>query len=186
MPAARSLLFSPEALDAAIEDLAARMLARPPRCGGEAHALVGIHRRGVPLARRIATAMERLSGNPVPVGTLDITQHRDDLGTLEHLPPLLGSEIPFDIDGACVTLCDEVIFTGRSIRAALTELLDFGRPSQVRLAVLVDREGREFPVQPDFSAHRIEISPHQRVSVHFTETDGEDAVYVDTPPPAAP
>jgi pyrimidine operon attenuation protein / uracil phosphoribosyltransferase len=142
--------------------------------------LVGIHKRGVPFAERLARALKSLTGIDVPVGTLDITQYRDDLDSLRSLPILIGSDIPFDIDGTRVILCDEVIFTGRSIRAALAELLDFGRPALVQLAVLVDRGGREFPIQPDFTAHLVQIEGTERVSVQFTEVDPIDGVFIES------
>ncbi len=151
---------------------------------GEEMVLIGIHNRGVPLARRLAAALQELTGRALPVGTLDITQHRDDLSAIQDLPALIGSDIPFTIDDTCVILCDEVIHTGRSIRAALSELLDFGRPARVQLAVLVDRNGREFPIQPDYAALRVEIPPGERVSVRFTDGDGEDAVRIEPARPA--
>lgn len=169
-----------------IHRLAAEVVARVPG-HGQTLVFIGIHHRGVPLARRLAAEIEQISRREVPVGTLDITQHRDDLGSIQDLPTLIGSDIPFAIDEARVVLCDEVIHTGRSIRAALSELLDFGRPAHVQLAVLVDRNGREYPIQPDFAALRVDIPPDERVSVRFTETDGSDAVHIEparTPAPA--
>jgi pyrimidine operon attenuation protein/uracil phosphoribosyltransferase len=102
---------------------------------------------------------KRLGCTQVLVGTIDITQYRDDLNTFQMVPKLEGSDIAFDIDDLNVVLCDEVIYTGRSVRAALDELLNFGRPKRVQLAVLVDRCGREFPVQPDFSALKVTLAP---------------------------
>lgn len=141
-------------------------------------ALIGIHKRGVPLAHRLAKELLAQPGMNVLVGTIDITQYRDDLALMKTVPKLEGSDIPFSIDDADVVLCDEVIYTGRSVRAALDELLDHGRPRRVQLAVLVDRAGREFPVQPDFAAHRVGLDESERVSVRFDEVDGEDAVFV--------
>jgi pyrimidine operon attenuation protein/uracil phosphoribosyltransferase len=124
---------------------------------------------------------------PVPVA--EVKDHRTEVIDIAHLdddqrlmlPQLLnGSDIPFDIDGARVVLCDEVIFTGRSIRAALAELLDFGRPACVQLAVLVDRGGREFPIQPDFTAHTIHIAENERITVQFTEVDPVDGVFIES------
>jgi pyrimidine operon attenuation protein/uracil phosphoribosyltransferase len=172
----RELLMDGAEVTAAIQRLAGQVAA----VEGEPLVFVGIHSRGVPLAARLAAEVSRLLGGAeIPAGTLDITQHRDDLGTLGAVPQLVGSDIPFDIDGARVLLCDEVIHTGRSIRAALSELLDFGRPARVELAVLVDRGGREFPIQPDFTAAKVELAADRRVAVRFVECDGEDAVWIE-------
>ncbi len=141
-------------------------------------ALIGIHKRGVPLARRLAAEMHARPCSAVQVGTIDITQYRDDLSTMKIAPELAGSDIPFDIDDAHVVLCDEVIYTGRSVRAALDELLDHGRPARVQLAVLVDRDGRELPIQPDYAAMTAAVGAGERVCVRFEEVDGEDVVYV--------
>jgi pyrimidine operon attenuation protein / uracil phosphoribosyltransferase len=176
----RRLLMPAAAIAERIHSLAERILA-DAHCADSPLVLIGIHNRGVPFAQRLARAMHSLSGKEIPVGTLDITQYRDDLGTLSQVPQLIGSDIPFDIDSARVVLCDEVIYTGRSIRAALGELLDFGRPACVQLAVLIDRGGREFPIQPDYSAETVQIADNQRVSVQFTEVDAEDAVYIESP-----
>lgn len=176
MPAPRPLM-DPSAMAEAISRLASGVVAG--EAAAEPLVLIGIHNRGVPLARRLAAAVRELTGKEPPVGTLDITQHRDDLEALQTLPALIGSDIPFAIDGARVILCDEVIHTGRSIRAALSELLDFGRPARVQLAVLVDRNGREFPIQPDYAALTVALPPEERVSVRFTEVDAEDAVRIE-------
>ena len=178
MPAADSrMLMDPAAMAESVRRLAADILAadNDPQ---QPLVLVGIHKRGVQLAGRLAAAIEAQTGRAISVGTVDITQYRDDLGSLRDLPSLVGSDIPFDIDNARVILCDEVIHTGRSIRAALGELLDFGRPGRVQLAVLVDRGGREFPIQPDFTGHKVAIGDNERVSVLFSEVDDEDAVLV--------
>ncbi len=177
MPAA-SLLMDSSAMAEGIHRLAASVVAGPGTSDAPL-VFIGIHNRGVPLAGRLAAAVKSLTGQEPPVGTLDITQHRDDLEALQSLPALIGSDIPFAIDGARVILCDEVIHTGRSIRAALSELLDFGRPARVQLAVLVDRNGREFPIQPDYAAVSVELPPGERVSVRFTEVDTEDIVRIE-------
>ncbi len=181
MPAPDSrLLMDPAAVADGIRRLAARILEADEDTASAAPlVLIGIHKRGVPLARRIAAVIREISDRDIPAGTLDITQYRDDLGTIQDLPALVGSDIPFDIDEARVILCDEVIYSGRSIRAALSELLDFGRPARVQLAVLVDRAGREFPIQPDYAATTVSIPANERVSVQFTEVDPEDAVYIE-------
>jgi len=171
------LLMDPAALAESICRLASDILTHDSK-PDQPLVLVGIHKRGVPLAERLARAIQEQTGTPISVGTLDITQYRDDLGSLRDLPTLIGSDIPFDIDGARVVLCDEVIYTGRSIRAALAELLDFGRPALVQLAVLIDRGGREFPIHPDYRALTVQIADNERVAVQFTEVDAVDGVFI--------
>ncbi|NPV14208.1 bifunctional pyr operon transcriptional regulator/uracil phosphoribosyltransferase PyrR [candidate division WOR-3 bacterium] len=133
--------------------------------------LVGIQRRGVPLAQRIAVGL-----GGVPVGSIDITLYRDDLQLVAETPIVRGSNIEFDINDKTVVLVDDVIFTGRTVRAALTELLDFGRPRAVQLLVLIDRGHRELPIQPDFVGRRIETRRDDIVDIYLKETDGRDEV----------
>lgn len=140
-------------------------------------ALVGIYRRGVPFARSLAERL-RARGKKVDFGKIDISQYRDDLQTMTVLPKLEGSELPFDIDDAIVILCDEVVYTARTTRAALEELLGFGRPRCVQLAALVDRAGRELPLQAEFAGIRVELPPEEHVSVLFVDGDGRDEVFV--------
>jgi pyrimidine operon attenuation protein/uracil phosphoribosyltransferase len=137
-------------------------------------AFVGIKRRGVPLARRIAAKLSRTSR--IPVGAIDITLYRDDLKMVAETPIVRGSEIDFDINGRTLVLVDDVIFTGRTIRAALTELLDFGRPRRIQLAVLIDRGHRELPIQPDFAGRAIRTRREDLVDIYFKETDDRDGV----------
>ena len=181
MPGNERTLLTQAQMAAGVQVLAKNILEANP--GAKSIALAGIFTRGVPLARRIAVEIEKLGGLKVFVGTIDITQYRDDLNTFQMLPKLEGSDIAFDIDDLNVVLCDEVIYTGRSVRAALDELLNYGRPRRVQLAVLVDRCGRELPVQPDFSALKVSLAPGERVAVRFTEVDGEDACTVQTQAP---
>ncbi len=141
-------------------------------------ALVGIKRRGVPLARRMAVCLSRGRRTPVPVGAIDITLYRDDLKLVAETPIVRGSEIGFDLNGRTIILVDDVIFTGRTIRAALTELLDFGRPRAVRLAVLVDRGLRELPIQPDYVGRVLRTGPRDLVDIYLSETDGREGVYL--------
>jgi len=140
-------------------------------------ALVGVYRRGVPFARALAERL-RARGREVDFGKIDITQYRDDLQTMTIVPKLEGSDLDFDLDEAVVILCDEVIYTARTSRAALEELLDFGRPRCVQFAVLVDRAGRELPFQPDYAGLRVDLPQDERVSVRFTDGDGFDEVFV--------
>ncbi|MCE7928996.1 MAG: bifunctional pyr operon transcriptional regulator/uracil phosphoribosyltransferase PyrR [Dehalococcoidia bacterium] len=138
--------------------------------------LVGLLTRGYPLAVRIAQAIQEFESVSVPVGRLDVALHRDDVG--RRPAPVRPSDIPVSIDGATVVLVDEVLFTGRTVRAALDALMDFGRPARVRLAVLVDRGHRELPIRPDFVGKNIPTALYQSVKVRLAEVDGEDGVYV--------
>lgn len=138
--------------------------------------LVGIRNRGVPLAERIAEAINRFEGITVPVGALDITMYRDDLQTIGHNPVVGMTEITDDINERVVVLVDDVLFTGRTVRAALDELIDFGRPQAIQLAVLVDRGHREFPIRADFVGKNVPTSNRETVEVLLNETDGEEVV----------
>jgi pyrimidine operon attenuation protein/uracil phosphoribosyltransferase len=141
-------------------------------------ALVGIHSRGVPLAKRLAAALKAAGTPDVPVGSLDITFYRDDMGEAALHPIVQDTDVSFDVSGKTVFLVDDVLYTGRTIRCALDELMDFGRPRRVYLAVLVDRGQRELPIQPDFVGETMLTPPDQRVEVHLEEVDGEDAVWI--------
>ncbi|HEY4613404.1 MAG TPA: bifunctional pyr operon transcriptional regulator/uracil phosphoribosyltransferase PyrR [Bacteroidota bacterium] len=146
--------------------------------GTEGLAIVGIRTRGDYLARRIAQKIEEIEGKSVQVGCLDITLYRDDLhGRLEQ-PQLKSTEILFDISGKILVLVDDVLFTGRTVRAALNALMDIGRPAQIQLLVLVDRGHRELPVKADFVGKSVPTSMKQQVQVLMEEVDGEEGVYV--------
>jgi pyrimidine operon attenuation protein / uracil phosphoribosyltransferase len=142
----------------------ARKLVEARRAGVPLY-LVGVRSRGVPLAQRLAQELCRLVGENVEVGAVDITLYRDDLGNGQRWPVLLGTDIPFDLEGADVVLVDDVLFTGRTVRAALNAICDLGRPACVRLAVLVDRGHREIPIQPDVVGLHVttDFSDHVRV-----------------------
>jgi pyrimidine operon attenuation protein/uracil phosphoribosyltransferase len=142
-------------------------------------ALVGIQRRGVPLARRIAAAIGENEATAIPVGALDITFYRDDLSLVAQQPIVKGTDLPFDLNGATVVLVDDVLFTGRTIRAAMDALVDFGRPQAIRLAVLVDRGHRELPIRADHVGKNVPTSREEVVRVHLAEVDDEDAVLID-------
>ena len=148
---------------------------------GTGIAVVGIRSRGEQLGERLAHLLTQRLGNPVPHGTLDITLYRDDLNTPQGQgqPVVRTTEISFNIDDKIVVLVDDVLFTGRSTRAAMDALIDLGRPRAIRLAVLVDRTGREFPIQADYAGHRTDIGPEQHVHVRLAETDGKDEVVVE-------
>jgi pyrimidine operon attenuation protein/uracil phosphoribosyltransferase len=141
--------------------------------------LIGIRRRGVPLAHRIVDAIKEFEGRSVPVGILDITLYRDDLQLVAKQPILRKTELPFDIDGKVVVLVDDVLYTGRTIRAAMDELIDFGRPKAIRLAVLIDRGHRELPIRADYVGKNVPTSSREIISVRFREEDGEDNVTVE-------
>ena len=157
------------------------------QAGTDGLLLIGIQRRGVPLARRIAAAILENEGAVVPVGALDITFYRDDLSLVAQQPVVKGTELPSGIDGRTVVLVDDVLYTGRTIRAAMDALVDFGRPQAIRLAVLVDRGHRELPIRADHVGKNVPTSREELVRVHLEETDGEDGVeierIVDVPEP---
>lgn len=147
--------------------------------GAENLGLVGIMRRGAPLAQRLAEVIERIEGVRVPVGKMDIALYRDDY--LERRPVVGRTDVPFDITGRRVILVDEVIFTGRTVRAAITALIDLGRPANIQLAVLVDRGHRELPIRPDFVGKNLPTSLEEYVDVRLQEIEGEDAVFITSP-----
>ena len=149
------------------------------QAGTEGLLLIGIQRRGVPLARRIAAAIAENEGAEIPVGALDITFYRDDLSMVAQQPVVKGTELPSGIDGKTVILVDDVLYTGRTIRAAMDALVDFGRPQAIRLAVLVDRGHRELPIRADHVGKNVPTSREEVVRVHVEEIDGEDAVLID-------
>lgn len=138
--------------------------------------LVGIQRRGVQLSDRIAAIIAEREGVEVPRGALDITLYRDDLQTVGPRPVVGRTELPWAIDGKHVVIVDDVLYTGRTIRAALDELADFGRPARIVLAVLIDRGGRELPIHADIAGRRLDTPAKGRIDVQVREIDGEDAV----------
>lgn len=178
-----TLLLDAEAITVAVQALAARISERHPDA---LPALVGIERRGVALAQRLAAALKPSRGE-TPFGTLDVSLYRDDLAALTRIPQLRGSRLPFDVDGANIVLVDDVLYTGRTIRAALEELMDFGRPARVELAVLLDRGCREMPIHADYAGQTRATQPADYVRVLFHEVDGEEAVWLSrrTSPPLA-
>jgi len=149
------------------------------QAGTDGLVLVGIQRRGVPLAARLAAAIAEHEGVALPVGALDITFYRDDLSLVAQQPIVKGTEIPVDLNDRTVILVDDVLYTGRTIRAAMDALVDFGRPRAIRLAVLVDRGHRELPIRADHVGKNVPTSREEVVRVHLGETDGEDAVRIE-------
>lgn len=146
--------------------------------GCENIVLVGIKTRGVPIANRIAENITRIEGKNIPVGTLDITLHRDDLTEVDADPILNDTDIPFDIVGKDVIMVDDVIYTGRTTRAAMDAIITIGRPSSIQLAVLVDRGHRELPIRADFVGKNVPTAKSEIVSVRLYETDGETSVCI--------
>jgi pyrimidine operon attenuation protein / uracil phosphoribosyltransferase len=142
--------------------------------------LVGIRRRGVPLANRIADKIEDLEGNRPPVGILDITLYRDDLSTVGAKPIVSGTELPGDVEGRCIVLIDDVLYTGRTVRAALDQLIDFGRPRRVQLAVLIDRgnEHRELPIQADYIGKLVPTKKSEIIKVMLNDFDEDEGVVI--------
>ena len=147
--------------------------------GTDGLVLVGIRSRGVPLAGRLSLLIAEHEGASVPVGSLDITYYRDDLTKVAHAPIVKRSELNPDVRGRTVVLVDDVLYTGRTVRAALDALTDFGRPQAVRLAALVDRGHRELPIRPDFVGKNLPTSAEEVVHVRLLETDGSDEVVIE-------
>ncbi len=143
--------------------------------------LVGMRTRGVPLARRLARILAEIEGRPIPVGELDVTLYRDDLTVRGLRPALQQTDIPVDITGKVVVLVDDVLYTGRTVRAALDALMDFGRPRRVQLAVLVDRGHRELPIRADYVGKNVPTSRREEIQVRLEEVDGTDEVLLIKP-----
>jgi pyrimidine operon attenuation protein/uracil phosphoribosyltransferase len=145
-------------------------------------AMVGIHRRGAPLARRLHRSVSDLAAEPVALGDVDITFYRDDIGAPGRLPaPVVNaSHLDFGVDGLTVVIVDDVLYTGRTVRAAIDALFDYGRPDRVQLAVLVDRGHRELPIRPDYVGKNLPTSMEERVYVRVEELDGVDEVAIAT------
>ena len=146
--------------------------------GAENLALVGIHTRGVYLAKRIQSKIERIEGIELPAGDMDITLYRDDWTRITHNPIVQTTDISFSVDGKQIILVDDVLFTGRTTRAAMDALIDFGRPDRIELAVLVDRGYRELPIQANYAGKFVETRRSETVNVLLVEQDGEDRVVV--------
>jgi len=147
--------------------------------GTEGLAIVGIRRRGVVIAKRLAEHIKEIEGISVPVGILDITLYRDDLTTRADQPLVQKTEISFSITGKRVILVDDVLYTGRTVRAAMDALIDLGRPQMIQLAVLLDRGHRELPIRADYVGKNVPTSRREQVTVHTKEFDGEDGVIIE-------
>ncbi|MFC1979366.1 bifunctional pyr operon transcriptional regulator/uracil phosphoribosyltransferase PyrR [Chloroflexota bacterium] len=140
--------------------------------------LVGIHTRGVPLANRLAENTRDFNNSKIPVGALDISFHRDDLSTSNPQPIVHNTDFPVDINGKTIILIDDVLYTGRSIRAAMDALIKLGRPRAIQLAILVDRGHREMPIRADYVGKNIPSARHEEIQVRLEETDGVDEVVI--------
>ena len=172
---AHSKVLTPDGIDRSLRRISHEILERNAS-NLDGLALVGVLTRGVPLARRISENIRLFEGLDVPVGSLDITLHRDDLAGEE--PEVKGSRVPFEVAGRTVVLVDDVLYTGRTARAAMDALLELGRPAAIRLAILVDRGHRELPIRADYVGKNVPTSRGERVLVNLMETDGEDGVIV--------
>jgi len=169
-------LMDAEQVEAALKKLYKAVLAELP--DGPRIAVVGIRTRGETIAARLVARLREQFKRKIERGVLDITFYRDDLSRRRGAPLVRATEIDFDLDDTWVLLVDDVLQTGRSVRAALDALHDFGRPAAIRLAVLVDRGGREVPIAADFVGRRLAAGPDQRVQVRLKENDGEEGVYI--------
>ena len=143
-------------------------------------ALVGIHRRGAILASRLRDLLSELLDLDVPLGDVDISFYRDDLSRRADAPVVNASHVDFDVDGRTIVVVDDVLYTGRTVRAAIEAIFDYGRPARVQLAVLADRGHRELPIRPDYVGKNLPTSRHERVNVRVVELDGTDAVTIST------
>jgi pyrimidine operon attenuation protein/uracil phosphoribosyltransferase len=172
-------ILSSEQIEQILKDLASRIISDTP---SELDiATIGIRSRGEILAQRLSSRLSRELGKDVPYGTLDITLYRDDLNSPQSTaqPQVRTTEIGFDIDDKIIILVDDVLYTGRSTRAAMDALIDLGRPRAIKLAVLVDRVGREFPIQADYAGYKTDAAPGKLVQVFLSESDGKDEVVIE-------
>jgi pyrimidine operon attenuation protein/uracil phosphoribosyltransferase len=172
----KKVVMDAEGINRSLTRIASEILEKNK--GGEELVLVGIRTGGVFLAERLKRKISSIEGKEIPFGILDITLYRDDLSTSHRKPRLGKTDIPFSLDGRKVVLVDDVLFTGRTIRAAMDALIDFGRPKLIQLAVLIDRGHRELPIRADFVGKNLPSSLWQAVSVNLTEKNGKDEVVI--------
>ena len=183
MQSNEKVVLHEEEVRRALTRIAHEIVERNP--GEDVPALVGIHRRGAFLARRLQVLLEELLDAEVKLGDLDIGFYRDDVGTRPEAPVLHASHIEFDVTGLTVVIVDDVLFTGRTVRAAIEALFDYGRPERVQLAVLADRGHRELPFRPDYVGKNLPTSRAEHVHVRLRELDGVDEVAIAAPQEAA-
>ena len=173
---AKKIILTPEDIRRTLARIAHEIIERNKTV--EQLILVGMHTRGVPLAKRLAANIGAFDGVEIPVGTLDISLYRDDLSSLNLQPIVKSTDIPTSIDGKSIVLVDDVLYTGRSTRAAMDALIDLGRPRSIQLAVFVDRGHREMPIRADYVGKNIPSSRHEDIQVQLVETDGIDEVAI--------
>lgn len=173
----KAQIIDVEGINRSLTRIAHELLERNK--GTEDMVLIGIRRRGVPLARRLAEKIREIEGKVLPVGILDITLYRDDLSMRAEQPVVEKTEVPFPVRGKRVVLVDDVIYTGRTARAALDAVIDLGRPQMIQLAVLVDRGHRELPIRPDYVGKNVPTSRREVISVRLREVDGQDEVVIE-------
>jgi pyrimidine operon attenuation protein / uracil phosphoribosyltransferase len=176
MQVEKKTLLHAEEIRRTMERLAYEVIERHGE--GASLALVGIQRRGVELAKRLKSVLEQRFGREIPFGSLDINLYRDDWTNMDGQPQIHKTLIPFAVDGREIILVDDVLFTGRTIRAALEAILDYGRPKRVELLVLVDRGHRELPIHADYVGKKVNTSQLEQVDVYVREQDGEDVVFL--------
>ena len=173
------VILDSEQIERILRDLAGRIISETPH--DLDIAVIGIRSRGEVLAQRLSSRLSQKLGKDVPYGTLDITLYRDDLNSPRGAaqPQVRTTEIGFDIDDKIIILVDDVLYTGRSTRAAMDALIDLGRPRAIKLAVLVDRVGRELPIQADYAGHKTDVAPGKLVQVFLFESDGKEEVVIE-------
>ena len=172
----KKIIMTPEDIRRSLARIAHEIIERNKTT--EHLVLVGMRTRGVPLAKRLVASMKDLDGLKIPVGALDISLYRDDLSSLNPQPTVQHTDIPVNIDGKSIVLVDDVLYTGRSTRAAMDALIDLGRPRSIQLAVLVDRGHRELPIRADYIGRNIPSSRQEKIQVQLVETDGIDGVVI--------
>lgn len=170
----KATLMSSTDMNRALSRIAHEIIERNQ--GAEGLALIGIHTRGVPIAEHLAGRIESFEGTRPPLGKLDITLYRDDLSEIALQPVVKKTEVPFDIHGLRIVLCDDVLYTGRTARAALDALIDMGRPERIQYAVLVDRGHRELPIRADYVGKNVPTSQSEVIKVKLRSVDGEESV----------
>jgi len=171
----RKLLMTPEEIKNSLERIAFEIKERE---GLKKLCIIGIRNRGDILGKRIKEIFRKETKVSIPVGVIDITLYRDDFTTLGPKPLIGSSEIPCKIEGKTIILVDDVLYTGRTTRAALDEIIDFGRPEKISLCILVDRGGREFPICPDYIGRKVEVGDNDIVEVHLEEIDKDEGVFI--------